>query len=145
MSNRILSYRGQMADGAIETILLSTKKGEVGFKINKFSLMSPNPGTTVFEAVMKIYKDPQSGTDTLVNFSDNRLLGAAFLSHDNGPQWSVTEIIFFDNEIVNQDIYITYKDGHGTTACNFYLELEMIKLSEDEAMVATLKDIRNNS
>ena len=44
----------------------------------------------------------------------------------------------------NQDIYVTNKDANGSKPVNYYLELEVIKLSEDQAMVATLKDIRNN-
>jgi len=36
MSNRILSYRGLLAEAGQDTILLTTKKGEVGYKIIKF-------------------------------------------------------------------------------------------------------------
>jgi len=46
MSNRILCYRGLLACGGQETILLSTKKGEVGYRITKFQLMPQKPGTT---------------------------------------------------------------------------------------------------
>jgi hypothetical protein len=51
----------------------------------------------------------------------------------------------FDHEIFNQDIFVTHNDNEGSLAINYYLELEVIKLDESQAMVATLKDIRNNS
>ena len=51
-------------------------------------------------------------------------------------------ITIFDNTIVNQDIYITHSDIVGTTPCNYYLELEQVKLDLNENTVATLKDIR---
>ena len=68
MSNRILSYRGVLADGAQETILLSTKKGEVGYKITKFQLFPGAPGVTGQQSIVKIYKDLQSTIDGEVNF-----------------------------------------------------------------------------
>jgi len=146
MSNRILSYKGLIASDGQDTILLTTKKGEVGYRITKFQIMFSAPGSENAEHVVKIYKEPQSTVDGLIDFSDNRLLGAAYIKergadyygHGNGP-------IIFDQEIVNQDIYVTHQAITAGGDCNYYLELEVIKLSEDQAMVATLKDIRNNS
>ena len=43
----------------------------------------------------------------------------------------------------NQDIYVTHEDTVGSQPCNYYIELEVVKLALDENTVATLKDIRN--
>jgi len=148
MSNKILSYRGLLASGGQETILLSTKKGEVGYRITKFQLMPQKPGTTDYEHVMKLWKDPQSTVDEPIDFSNNRLLGAAYTEGGAATNFIGNPLtVIFDQEIFNQDIYITSIDTKNTPAlpCNFYLELEVIKLDESQAMVATLKDIRNNS
>jgi len=52
--------------------------------------------------------------------------------------------IIFDKEIFNQDIYITHTEAAGSAlACNYYIELEQVKLDLSENTVATLKDIRN--
>jgi len=56
---------------------------------------------------------------------------------------SLIKIFIFDNEIFNQDIFVTYTTGQGGQKINYYLELEQIRLNVDEATVATLKDIRN--
>jgi hypothetical protein len=147
MSNRILSYKGLMASGAIETILLSTNKGEKGYRIVKFELLAKNPGTVAQENVLKIYKDEQSTADAEIDFSDNRLLAAGYYQDSTSAGDNQAVTVIFDNEIFNQDIYITNFDISGNDpgiACNYYLELEVIKLSESQAMVATLKDIRNN-
>jgi len=146
MSNRILSYKGLLAHGAQETILLSTKKGEVGYRVIKFKLMVSEPGQQTSEHVVKIYKESQSTIDNTTDFSDNRLLGMAWLGFGatTGPTNLLIDI--FDQEIFNQDIFITCDDASGNAKpCNYYLELEAIKLDESQAMVATLKDIRNNS
>jgi hypothetical protein len=147
MSNRILSYRGLLADGGQETILLSTKKGEVGYRILKFQLMPGEPGDGAGEHVMKIYKEEQSSIDGKIDFSDNRLLAAAHIANSatTYSNYSGWPSIIFDQEIVNQDIYITHEDSGGAGKINWYLELQVIKLDESQAMVATLKDIRNNS
>ena len=144
MSNRILSYRGLLADGGQDTILLTTKKGEVGYRITKFKLMPDAPGTKEHELIAKIYKEEQSTVDGLIDFSDNRLLGAAIMMSYAPTASITTTTTIFDQEIFNQDIYVTAIDGEADSACNYYIELEVIKLSENQAMVATLKDIRNN-
>jgi len=146
MSNRILSYRSLMADGDQETILLSTKKGEIGYRITKFEGMPNAPGgTAIQESVFKIYTKEQSSVDGSIDFSDNRLLGSLYVKMDASDEAPSTLHVIFDQIIFNQDIYITHKDVSTGESCNYYLELEMISLSEDQAMVATLKDIRNNS
>jgi hypothetical protein len=149
MSKRILSYRGLLASNAQETILLSTKKGEKGYRITKFDVIPQEPSGVSGTNVFQIWKDEQTAgavVDT-IDFSNNRLLGAAVSSHNASAfQYPPTQHIVFDQEIFNQDIYISQLDADGNnTACNYYLELEVIMLNETEAMVTTLKDIRNNS
>jgi len=146
MSNRILSYRGLLADGGQETILLSTKKGEMGYKIKKFEAIPAAPGSSSSNHILKIYKVSQSTTSSTIDFSTQTLIGSLWIRDNVDANYAgAIESIIFDQEIFNQDIYITHVETVGTESCNFYLELEMIKLDESQAMVATLKDIRNNS
>ena len=141
--NRIVSFRGLMLDGAQDTIVLHTNNGSVGYRIVKFQMM----GDVRYDhgVVMKIYKDEQTGADSIIDFSDNRLLAAGYAANHENIIYPFTEQVIFDNEIFNQDIYITSKDIEGGVNCNYYLELEVIMLSETQATVATLKDIRNNA
>jgi len=143
MSNRILSYRGLMETATQEEILLSTKKGEKGYRIVKFQLMPFNYNTSD-EYTIQIWKTDQSASiDNVQDFSDNRLLAAGYIGTD-GADLTTESTVIFDQEIFNQDIFVTAKSQSGK-ACNYYLELEVIMLNETEAMVTTLKDIRNNS
>ena len=50
-----------------------------------------------------------------------------------------------DNVIFNQDIFVTIKAQAGTDPCNYYIELEQMKLAQDEAAVATLTDMRGTN
>jgi len=146
MSNRILSYKGLLASGTQDTILLSTKKGEIGYMIRSFRAMGGDPLNNEDEAVLKIYSDVQSASTDTVDFSDTTLLAAAvWTSRATARSYPLNEVVIFDNKIINQDIYVTCLEGASGNAVNYYLELEVIKLDESQAMVATLKDIRNNS
>ena len=141
--SKILSYRGLLQDQEQERILLSTRKGETGYRVIKFELMPVNPGVDSGESVVKIYKDSQSAVDAVVNFSNNRLLAAGYYAAESSS-YSDTLNIIFDQEIINQDIFITNSDARANdTAINYYLELEVIKLSEHDAMVTTIQSIRN--
>ena len=142
----IKSFRGLMTDSTVDTITLHTNTGSTGYRIVKFEMMFSDPGATSAEHVMKIYKVPQTtaSVDGVVDFSDNTLLAAGYIKergsdyygHGLGP-------IVFDSEIFNQDIYVTHEAITAGGACNYYIELEQVKLDLNENTVATLKDIRN--
>lgn len=139
----IKSFRGKIVTGGIDTILLHTNDGSTGYRITKFkSLPTDNYGTQNHELLFKIYKVPQTTADDTVDFSDNTLLGVSYTAITTSA--SYVEHIVFDNEIFNQDIYITMVDGSGNGyPGNYYIELEKINLDLNENTVATLKDIRN--
>ena len=143
----IKSFRGKIADGGQQTIVLHTNDGSVGYRIKEFTLFPSRPGTANhIESVAQIWKVEQTTVATTnpeVDFSDNTLLGAAYLVDDVNMASGPIQVVTFDNEIFNQDIYITHTDANGTLPSNYYLELEQIKLDMNENTVATLKDIRN--
>ena len=143
--SRIISFRGLLADGGIETLPLKTNNGLTGYRIVKFQAVPKQPMTLDQENVIKIYKTEQTTTDGNVDFSDNRLLGVCLCKYSNDAAIpAIGQSIIFDGEKFNQDIYVTHEDvGAGNRPCNFYIELEQMTLSLDEQTVATLKDIRN--
>ena len=138
----IKTFRGLLADGAQERIRLSTIKGQMGYKVVKLQVISTAPGVVNTEAVVKIYKVQQSSVDSLVDFSDSTLLGVAYYEDDNSYAYTSEALIIFDHEIFNQDIYITSNDI-GSVVMNYYLELEVVPLSDQGAEYTTLKDIRS--
>ena len=140
----IKSFRGNIADGSVDTISLHTNTGAIGYRIKKFQIITTNPSAgSDYASIVKIYKIPQTTVDGVVDFSDNTLMGVAWSSGDSATPNNFLETVIFDNEIVNQDIYITHSELVGTTGSNYYLELEQVKLDLNENTVATLKDIRN--
>ena len=141
----IKSFRGRMADGDQITIRLSTNDGKTGYMIKKFQIMPTEPGENQVESTFKIYSVPPDAIDNSVNFDDPLLLGVGYLQSYAGTAYAGWDTVIFDHVKINQDIFITHVDSNGTEPCNFYLELEQVKLSVDEAAVATLKDMRGTN
>jgi hypothetical protein len=139
----VKTYRGLLADGGQDQIRLSTIKGKVGYRIVKLQIISASPGTDNEEAIVQIFKVPQTAASIEIDFSDQTLLACAFSAASANAYYAGEDNIIFDSEIFNQDIYITYKAQLGSTAFNYYLELEVISLSDESAQYTTIKDLRN--
>jgi len=142
----IKTFRGLLADGGQDRIRLSTIKGKVGYRIVKLQVIpydSPGAGG---EFTVKIFKSEQaSGTLTdKIEFTDSDLLAAGFFSSGNASQNYPQDVhIIFDNEIFNQDIYISALDSDGGSSLNYYLELEVVPLDDKGAEYTTVKDLRS--
>ena len=147
----IKTFRGLITDGGQQTISLHTNDGSTGYRIVKFEAFFEKPGTVEQESVLQIFKIEQTTVPdaaTEVDFSDQTLLAALMTAQHTSPAYSnPIQTVIMDREIFNQDIYITHTDqpvGSGQS-CNYYIELEQVKLDLNENTVATLKDIRNLS
>jgi len=140
----IKTFRGILGDGGQDHIRLKTNKGDIGYKIVKFQIMSNAPFTNNDEHILKVYKLEQTTIDGVVDLSDNTILGVAIINNSSaGYNYPSIPTIIFDQEIFNQDIYITHKSDSGADACNFYLELEQVMLNENESTMATLQSLRS--
>ena len=140
----IKSFRGLMSDNAQERINLKHRDGRIGYRIVKFQAIPEDPGDSLGEHTVKIYKVVQAAVTSTINFSDETLLGVVSVS-THSANLLFNEVIIFDNEIFNQDIYITHTDRAASASCNYYIELEQMPIASDEATVATLKNMRNTS
>jgi len=138
----IKSYRGLLASGGQDIIRLSTTDGRMGYKLVKFEIMPLGVNLTI-ENVMKIYKTVQTSGTNVINFSDSDLLAAAILKIGSASTEALTMHVIFDNEVFNQDISVTsLDDGGGNRDCNYYIELEQIKLSSAQAELLIVKSLR---
>jgi len=139
----IKSFRGELDDGDIETIRLSTNNGMTGYLIKKFQLMPLSPGGVTQELVAKIYSVKQDTATSTVGFDDPTLLAAAVYAQ-HSDSWATNSTVIFDSVPINQDMYVTLQDSQNAGGSNYYIELEQIKLDLNEATVATLKDMRGS-
>jgi len=141
----IKTFRGLLAAGGQDRIRLQTIKGKMGYKVIKFEVIDKTPGTDTLECVVKIYKELQSTIDGVINFTDSALLASAYFGQTVSQYSNLEKVTVFDNEIFNQDIYITSYDNTGNNeSINYYVELEVIPLDDAGAEYTTLKDMRSS-
>ena len=138
---KIKSFRGQLDQDETRTIRLSTNKGQIGYKIKKFEVMGYDPIATDQESVLKLFSIKPSSATQYIDFENPTLLGAAFYENEDSGSYLGGSVVVFDNVTINQDIFITHKSSV-SVGVNYHIELEQVKLSVDEAAVATLKDMR---
>ena len=142
---KVKSFKGRLADGGQERIRLSTNDGKTGYKVRKFKTMSVSPGIEQHESITQIFAEKVATVPTAsatVDFTNPLLLAANVYISGNASAEVYNQQVIFDNVKVNQDIYITHTENDGTSAINYYVELEQVKLDLNEATVATLKDMR---
>ena len=143
----IKSFRGQLTNNEIRKIFLHTNTGSTGYRINKMQIFTAKPGIGDVDHVVQVFTVNQTAASADVDFENQTLLGAAFLREDadaTNITARMSDIAVFDNVTFNQDIYITLKNARNNAKdCNFYIELEQVKIDLTENTVATLKDIRN--
>ena len=143
--SKTLSFRGQLPIGIQERIKLSTKDGKTGYKITKFQILSSTPGSGDVEFIGQIYKTNRtSNINTTPDFSNGNLLAAVYYQDDSSISHSSSMDIIFDNEIFNQDIFVNISDAAGgTKPCNYYIELEVMSLTDIQSTQLTLKSLKN--
>jgi len=95
------------------------------------------------EHVVKLFKLKQTAPTATVDFTDGDLLAAGITANtSSGYLLGSNPVIIFDQEIFNQDVYMTHKDNGATSGCNYYLELEQVTLNENQSTMATLQSLR---
>jgi len=138
------SYKGKLADGTTLRIRLSTNNGLMGHQIKKLQLFPCGSSSSFeYESFVLVNSTDPGAQSATPDFNDPTLLAAAFFTMSpNATVYPEDLTIVIDEKKVNQDIFISHNNNTGDDAINFYLELEQVKLSKDEATVATLKDMR---
>lgn len=140
----IKSFRGKLEDGEIRRIHLTTSNGMTGYRIVKFTVM-PTTDTT-YESTLLIKKIKPTTADSTIDFDDPLLIAAAYYSQSSSSNDYPEDIsVIFDNEVVNQDLWLSLKGHSYTNPLNYYIELEQFELTENAQSVATLRDIRTNT
>ena len=141
----IKTFRGLLADGGQDRIRLGTIKGKVGYQITKFEIIPYNPAGDDSENTIAIWKESAAASAAThnISFTDADLLAAGYIENAGSNEKPMTVTIIFDNEVFNQDIYVTNQVATvASDGINYYIELEVISLTDMGAEYTTLKNIR---
>ena len=129
-TGKMHSFRGLLADGGQERIRIQGATGEIAWRITKFKLMAENPADLSQESIIKIYREEHDSVDALINFGDAELLGAGMWIKNSQNYYVATETTIFDNTLFVRNLWLTHDDFGGSGSCNYYIELEEVKVSK---------------
>ena len=130
-TGNIHSFKGQLVSGDQAKIDIQGPTGDRAWRISKFEIMGGLPGANSQRCIVKVYRESQAAVDAVVNFeSDNELLGAALWFNKVTIDFPISSTIVFDNALFSRNIYVTAKDLEDVAPCNYYLELEEVRLSK---------------
>jgi len=129
-TGKVHSFRGLLADEEQQKIRIQGSVGTIAWRITKFQIMGDAPVTENQESVVKIFREVQSSFDATVNFTDDELLGVAvWSSHSTATNYPEDLSVIFDNSLFVRNIYISHAEAAAARSCNYYIELEEVKVS----------------
>lgn len=141
--HKVHSFRGLLGDGGQDEINLERQNVNLAYRIVKFQLMPNNPMTADGEHVVKIYREEQTSIDGVIDFTDTDLIGASIIANEtDGKFYPININVIFDNVLFSRNIYVTHVDQHGSTSCNYYIEIEEVPVGAATLMQLKLGTAR---
>ena len=133
-TGRIHTFRGLLADGGQDKISIQGATGDIAWRIAKLQIISNLSGTGgAKESTIQIWREEQSSVSTTastVDFTNDELLAVAFYKAQDSPVYASTHHVIFDNTLFVRNIWATHTNTDGSVACNYYIELEEVKVSK---------------
>ena len=128
------TFRGRLTNDTQDRIYLAGGQDDIGYRITKFQIMGINENTD-YEGTVQIFKQKQTSFTDNVNFNDDALLAAALYSDSTSGGEFAAQTIIFDQEVVNQDLYVTLSGPTMNNFMNYYIEMEEVKMKDPEIAV----------
>lgn len=133
--SKMKTFKGKIAHQGQDKVYLSGGEQGMGYRISRFQVIPKSPTDSSIEALMLIWKEKQLVLTDQVDFTNDSLIGVAFYNQDSTAANNISDIIIFDHEVVNQDLYITNIEGISSSDMNYFLELEEVKMSSGQQAV----------
>jgi len=128
-TGKVHSFRGLLEDGKQREINIQGSVGSIAWRITKFEIIQEAPGAQTVESTVKIFRERQPSVTATIDFGDADLLGAA-IYHDAGSESNpISYAVIFDNALFVRNIFVTHDTVEGNDSCNYYIELEEVKIS----------------
>ena len=132
---KIHTLRGTVVPGTVKRLIVDDGRINHGYRITKF-VVAGDPRDATDEAFATLGRDYD--TPLVWNWGDNRQVGWA-ASHIRASNSMDTPFILVDQEVVViQDLYI--QGASNSPYINYYIELEEITLTDDEAIITLIKE-----
>ena len=138
MSSRIRTLRGQCQEGTVKRLVVDDGLLTRGMRIRKF-IVCGDPSATANDcfAVLGF----QGSFPSLWDWSDNNQIAWAGTTVLTGGPEAPFSLVDRDATVV-RDLYITGQVGSagGSDSFNYYIELELVDITEDESILQLIKE-----
>jgi len=129
-TGRVHSFKGLLVDGGQDELSIEGSVGAIAWRITKLQLFPARFGIEDQKSTVSVWREEQASVSNTLNFTNNKLLGAACMSTDNSENNPLNTNVVFDNAIFVRNIWVTHLDAHAdNTDCNYYIELEEVTVS----------------
>lgn len=133
------TLRGQVVEGELKRLIVDDGRFNHGYKVVRF-VVACSPDSASNDAYATLGLDEDVGL--VWNWGDNRQIawassGVSGVGDVRGP-WELVD----PDHIAVTDIYIRARVGSsgGDSIVNYYVELEPVTLSDDQAILALIKE-----
>ena len=127
-TGRVHSFRGLLTDGEQRKISIQGSVGAIAWRIVKMATIGSTYGASNQQSVVKVYREEQDATTSTIDFGDENLLAVGVTSSEAGVQ-NVPQSVIFDNTLFVRNLYVTHVENVAALLCNYYIELEEVKVS----------------
>jgi hypothetical protein len=133
------TLRGQFQEGQTHRLVVDDGRINVGYKVTSF-VIAGDPSSSGNDAWATLSLDYDAPANW--NWSDNRQIGwsSTNIQSTAGAQPSFT--LVDPDHIVVRDLYIqgTVSSAGGSSVINYLVTLEQVELSDDQAVLALIKE-----
>jgi len=133
------TLRGQLVEGQTKRLIVDDGRLNHGYKVVRF-VVAGNPSSSAFDAFGTLSLDYDAPTDW--DWGDNRQIG---WSSTNVSATAAAEPPFSlidPDHVVIMDLYIQgqVSSGSGSDVLNYFIELETVDLTDDQAILSLIKE-----
>ena len=138
MSTRIRSLRGQFTEGTVKRLVVDDGMLTRGMRVRKFIVCGdPSGGGNDCFATLGF----QGTFPSIWDWSDNNQIAWASTAVLTGAATDLFSLVDQDATVV-RDLFITGQigGGGGGNVINYYVELELVDITEDESILQLIKE-----
>ncbi len=139
---RVRTLRGRIEPNTATRLIVDDGQFTHGMRVKRFLVFPENPASGGDDSVYGTLALDQDGSATRWLADDNRQIGWASTNQAATGYGAEAPFSYIDpDHIVVRDLWIMCSRASGTEQVNFVVELEPTIITEDQAVLALLKEV----
>lgn len=138
-SHKRRTLRGQVVEGAVKRLVVDDGRLNHGYKVVRF-VVSGIPSSSAFDVFGTLCLDYDAPKDW--DWGDNRQIGWASTNITATAGVNAPFSLIDPDHLVIMDLYIQAQvgSGSGSDVLNYFIELESVELTDDQAILSLIKE-----